>query len=88
MAKPPASVRSIRLPDTVWAALIEEAERRKASVNSLIGRALLNETSRWSDEEVAAMKARPRKALEINKIEPARPAPKFVSRLKGEWKAP
>lgn len=36
MAKPPTSVRSIRLPDTVWAALTARAAQTGMSVNALM----------------------------------------------------
>jgi hypothetical protein len=38
MAKPPTSVRSIRLSDEAWAWLTEEAERSGESVNGLVVR--------------------------------------------------
>lgn len=69
MSKPPTSVRSIRLTDEAWAAVSEEAVRRETSVNALVSRAVLKEIGLWSDEEIAAMKAKPAPPLEINRIE-------------------
>lgn len=41
MAKPPTSVRSIRLPDALWAVLAADAARQGETINSLVAKAVV-----------------------------------------------
>jgi hypothetical protein len=84
MVSKTSAVRSIRLPNQVWAQLAQEVERRGGSVtvNSLIHDLVI----------VGLLKAAERRATPDPKPVAVRavaaPKPAFKSRLKGEWKAP
>lgn len=129
MVSKSSAVRSVRLPNDLWARLAEEAGVRGVALNGLICDLLevallraaerdtpliqelramaaaparvvrlvddeapafvpltgssVAEDSKWSDEDVAAMTAKPLKPLALNTV-PTKPEP-FTTRLKGEW---
>lgn len=84
MVQPKTPPLSIRFSPGVLADLKAEAERRGVKVNALVVRAVQKEIGQWSDEEIAAMRAKPRPPpLEINMIAPLKmPRAAPGSRLK------
>jgi hypothetical protein len=84
MAKPPTSVRSIRLPDETWAWLSKEAERRTTTVNGLVaalvaelqtGIVVTYEARRWPDDEPKTTTIR--QTVVRDEVVPATDRPKF-----------
>lgn len=71
MVQPKTPPLSIRLPSATLAALKDEAERRKVTVNAVAVRAIQKEIGQWSDEEIASMRAQARSSLMVNRIAPS-----------------
>lgn len=77
-----SSVHSVRLPNTIWAELDAEAERRGTNPNKLFVDLMREGLNEASTTPPSTPGPRPKPNTE------ASPKPAFKSRLKGEWKAP
>lgn len=57
MAKPPTSVRSIRLPDETWERLATEADKRGVKVNGLVADLVEVGLLRASDPDIRRVRS-------------------------------
>lgn len=85
MAKPPTSVRSIRLADDLWAALQAQADSLGVSLNRYVAMRLDGGVRR---DLASAAKVLAAKVAEPAPVKAAPKPARLVNRLKGEWKAP
>lgn len=82
MTKPPTSIRSIRLQTELWAWLAEEAGRRGATVNALVGDLLIEARLKAEEAKADPVKPKPKsaviKAAERAYFQPNRIVEKFA----------